>query len=91
MITVLLTCEACGLIDAEVKVEARPEDMDVRHWFEAVLKPTLSHYHSTHSLLCEATEMTGVKLPMSNDPRAWIGKQTDVVPPKGPINSKGKA
>jgi hypothetical protein len=82
-ITCLLTCERCFLVDAEVAVEARPESMDVKDWFDNVLNPAVGKFHMRHSPHCTATKLTHLKIPMDQSDGAWIGKHTDVKPPLG--------
>jgi len=84
MITVLFSCDACGLVDEECQVRARREDEDVVFYVKNVIASAVAVKHASKSLLCEAKEMKNLKIPIDkDDPDGWIGKQTDQVPPKG--------
>jgi hypothetical protein len=51
---------------------------------EDVVAGAIMRKHLVLSLLCEATSLQDLKVPIDqNDPDAWIGKQTDQVPPVG--------
>jgi hypothetical protein len=83
MITVLFSCDRCGLKDAECIVRARAEDDDVVHYVRDVVMHAVAKRHATLSLLCDATSIQNLKIPVdTKDPDGWIGKQTDMVPPK---------
>jgi hypothetical protein len=84
VITCLFSCDGCGLEDAEVRVRARESHEPVGDWWEGTLvEATLTH-HSVISPVCMSRELRELKVPVDpNDPGFWIGKQTDLVPPKG--------
>ncbi len=83
-LTVLFSCEKCGLQDVECKVRARAKEEDVAQWFEGVVIAAIARKHTTLSLLCEAKKITYIKIPIDhNDPDGWVGKHTDIVQPKG--------
>ena len=85
MITVLFSCDGCGLVDAECKVRARRSpDEDVVHWVETVVGRAVQFEHIRRSLTCEAMKMKHLKIPMppEDDPDPWIGKYTPTLPPK---------
>ena len=83
MITCLLTCKPCGLVDARVEVPARTDAQDAKAWFRDVLTPTLTRFHQQHSPFCKNRTMTNVKIPIPNKDNARIGEQTDSIPPLG--------
>lgn len=85
MITVLFSCDSCGLVDATARVPAResPDD-NVVDWFKGVLIPNVAEMHAILSPVCNAPSVQNVKVPIDErDPDGWIGKQTSVVPPRG--------
>lgn len=85
MLTVLFSCAGCGLEDVEVKVPARssPEE-DVNEWMEGEVLTACQGMHELMSPVCMAHKFEFIKIPIPpGEPNAWIGKQTDNVPPKG--------
>lgn len=85
MITVLFSCKECGLKDVPVEVRAResPEE-DVILYVEKVIGKAVMEKHTRMSLLCDATTIQDLKVPIDpTDPHDWIGKQTSIVPPSG--------
>lgn len=83
-ITVLFSCEVCGLVDEPCTVAARRKEQDVRRWTEGVLIRAVSHRHQTLKFGCPAKKITAVKVPLpaDDDPDPWVGKYTSTVPPK---------
>lgn len=91
MITVLFTCRECGLTDCEVAVEAREESQGVIWWMQEVVTVAIRAKHVLLAPLCMAKEMANLKIPIdTSSPDNWIGKQTEIVPPRGLPKGKGK-
>lgn len=64
-LTVLYSCEGCGVVDVEVKVRLRRSDEDVIAWMKKVVEPALgAHHHFYQSPDCKAMYLTEVKIPM---------------------------
>jgi len=83
MITILFSCDVCGLVDAECKVRAREKGEDVAHYVQNVIGREVAYQHQLQSFTCPATSFQNLKIPIDkNDPDCWIGKQTDILPPK---------
>ena len=63
-ITVLYTCDSCGVKDAEVQVPERGPNEDVVRWLEQKAAGAISVHHRQVSPLCRASKMTHVKIPL---------------------------
>jgi hypothetical protein len=84
MITVLFSCDECGARDIECLVKPRPKFQDVKDYFDTVLIPTIGAKHFLVSPECESITIKELKVPIDDkDKDFWIGKQTNIVPPKG--------
>lgn len=84
MITILFSCKSCGLTDCDVRVESREKATAAVDWMREVVAAAIAGNHVLMSPLCTAKEMSDLKIPIpGNDPDCWIGKQTDLIPPKG--------
>lgn len=88
MITLLFTCDECGLEDEKVIVRARESSEDIIKYMELTITPAVQHVHQKLSrkkngFSCRAKKITFLKIPFDNEPGSWIGKQTDKIPPKG--------
>ena len=83
MITVLFTCERCGLKDVHLQVPARESPLDdVCEWMQQTVL-AVSERHGELSPRCRAKRLAALKIPMDkDDPNDWIGKQTDRIPPE---------
>ena len=91
MITVLFSCDECGLEDAVCRVPAREDpNVDVQWWMNDVVVPAVHGKHRLLSPVCGSEQMTNLKIPMgkTNDPDRWLGKQTTDVPPKGRLDAQ---
>lgn len=63
IITVIWTCEQCGIIEAQLPVRARRKNEDILVWMER-LQNTLGMIHHQRSPHCTATELTQLKIPL---------------------------
>lgn len=84
MISIRFTCDECGIKDKLLRVpERKSKDSDVKFYIEQVIGNAIGWAHRELSPKCKAKCMTNLKIPIDDkDPDAWVGKQTDVVPPK---------
>jgi hypothetical protein len=83
-LTVLFSCDQCGLVDEKVLVPERLEREDVVHWVREVVGKAVREAHLKKSLLCEAVGFQNLKIPVDRtDPDAWVGKYIETVPPSG--------
>ncbi len=80
-LTVLFSCDECGLTDEAVKVRMRALDQDVTDWMERVVMPSVAARHTLKSLFCESNVISNLKIPITKDGR--VGDPTDLIPPKG--------
>lgn len=75
MITILYTCEECGLRDRSVQCPARTTE-DVRVWVGKIVAGCVGADHRKASPGCRAVKMTMLKIPMP--PEAdFIGQQIE--------------
>lgn len=84
MITVLFSCESCGLTDVACPVQAREGHEDVIWWMKNIVGPSLVLEHEFRGKPgCMTKTFKDVKIPMppKGDPNPGVGKQTDEVPP----------
>jgi hypothetical protein len=75
----------CGLRNQLVDVPARESpNVDVAKYVEEIVGAEITRVHRMLSPLCTAQQLTFLALPIGNlnDPSAWLGKQTDMVPPE---------
>lgn len=83
MITVLFSCDTCGLKDVECLVRARQEQEGVVEWMQKVVLRCIADRHRSLRLFCDAKSLQNLKIPLDDDDEsAWIGKQTDNKPPR---------
>lgn len=86
MISIRYTCNHCGLTDVIVRVPARESaHVDVKQYIEKIISPYIAKSHRYNSPGC-GKSVVDIKIPIiKNEPGAWIGKQTDIVPPMGKL------
>lgn len=76
MITVLYSCELCGIIDKPVQVPAREHhEIDVAHWMREVVGRSISLDHEQASPTCHPKSLTNIKVPLSG--AEFIGQQVE--------------
>lgn len=83
MITVLFSCEECGVRDQAVEVTARKSHEDISKWMNTTMIETVAARHYLLSPHCKAKKITALKIPLNNTDDAFIGQQTSNIPPKG--------
>lgn len=84
MISCRFSCAECGLTDVLVSVRARDEAINVVEWMEGTVIVAIVRRHRLLSPWCRAKEIKEIKIPLDrDDPDAWVGKQTDRIPPEG--------
>ncbi len=67
------SCAPCGLVDVEVDIPARREELDVVEWLERVLGHALAADHATRSPKCQAQKMERLMIPMPEG-TAYVGQ-----------------
>jgi hypothetical protein len=83
VISVRFSCDGCGLKDEIVQVPARKSEENVVAWMHASVATAYTFHHSVVSPHCTSKNMSNLKIPIDTaDPDAWIGKQTDLIPPE---------
>lgn len=63
MITVLFSCDGCGLADKKVEIRFRRPDEDIAHWMNHVAG-AVSRCHSAARPRCRARKMKELKIPL---------------------------
>jgi hypothetical protein len=80
MITVMYSCEECGVVDAKCEVPARDtEDEDVRDWMNRLIYIVSADHRSLHPK-CKTKKLINLKIPLKgkDGPEAeFIGQQID--------------
>ncbi len=71
-LTVLYSCDQCGLKDQLVQVPERAEKDNVGAWFENTVIPCLSRDHQAHSPNCHPRTLQDIKIPIAEN--GGIGK-----------------
>lgn len=76
MITVLYSCEKCGIIDKPVQVPAREHhEIDVAYWMREVVGLAASLDHQQTSPHCRPDSLTNIKVPLGG--ADFIGQQVE--------------
>ena len=73
MITVLYSCESCGLKDREVIVPERDPDDDVVKYVREIIMECVGADHSTTSPSCRATHLANLKIPYDPNSNLPVG------------------
>lgn len=90
MITVLFSCDGCGLVDKKVEIRFRRPDEEILHWMNHV-RGAVARCHSAARPKCRSRVMKELKIPFHGDQNWGIGmdpelapKQPDPPPPETP-------
>jgi hypothetical protein len=73
MITVLFSCDMCGLDESPVEVPTRHKATDIRLWMDIIINK-VQKVHLTISPDCKATTIEKLKIPIS-DNQEFIGQE----------------
>lgn len=77
MITVLFSCNACGLKDHSVQVPARETaDVDVVEWMLTKVMVSIADEHLRMSPRCKSTRARDIKIPCP-DNSEFVGQQIE--------------
>ena len=79
-ITILFSCDVCGIKDVPCRVRAREKEEDVKYYLEQVISRAVAFEHQLKSFTCQATSLKDLKIPLppNDDPDPWIGKYNSV-------------
>ncbi len=75
MITLLYSCQACGLVDRPIQVPARTTE-DVCDWVGTICAQAIGDDHHTVSPACQSRTMTNLKIPVPSGTE-FIGQQIE--------------
>lgn len=65
-ITILYSCDLCGLKDVKIAVAARDDDSDIMIWMDSLIRKIAAD-HSHRSPRCKAVSISSVNIPIDDD------------------------
>lgn len=72
-ITVMYSCDGCGLVKREVTVRARVRGEDLKEWMDYLTR-RIGDDHHLYRPDCRSTTMKNLMIPMSKGDDSFVGE-----------------